>query len=97
MTMIASNMPMSPDTIYTHVVFCLPPVTNHQFTQRPAPRAEGSRAFYASPDSSGRVTFSAISFRFTLLSKMPPQLLSFHTLAKTKDLKLPRIILLQKT
>ena len=44
MTMTASNMPMSPDTIYTRAVFCLP------------------RALYASPDSSGRVTFSANSF-----------------------------------
>ena len=42
--MSASNMPMSPDTICSHAVFCLP------------------RALYASPDSSGRVTFSANSF-----------------------------------
>ncbi len=42
--MSAANMPMSPDTIRTHAVFCL------------------LRALYASPDMSGRVTFSPNSF-----------------------------------
>ena len=89
MMMTASNMPMLPDTICTHVVFCLPQVTNHQFTQRPAPRAEGSGAFYASPDSSGRVTFSAIPFRFTLLRKNVPATALLSHSCKNKGLKVP--------
>ena len=65
MTMSALNMPMSPDTIYTHVVFCLPRVTNHQLG----------------------VTFSAISFRFTLLSKNASATPFFSHSCKNKGLK----------
>ena len=67
--MIASNMPMSPDTICTHAVFCLP------------------RALYASPDMSGRVMFSANSFRFTLLSKNASATPFFSHSCKNKGLK----------
>ena len=69
---------MSTDIICTHVVFCLPPVTNRQFIQRPAVRGEGSR-----------VTFSAIPFGFTLLSKNAfATHLESHS-CKNKGLKVP--------
>src|SRR3989442_13772450 len=51
---------------------------------------------HESPVTCHQSLFPLTPFYSYSYRKMSLQLLSFHTLAKTKDLKLPRIILLQK-